>query len=61
LTQREVEVLRPLAQHQTDREIAEALFVGPRTVQTHVANILNKLGVDNRREAAAEAARLDLL
>src|SRR6266508_198022 len=61
LTQREVDVLRLLARHQTDKEIAEALFVGPRTVQTHVANILNKLGVENRRAAAAEAARLGLV
>jgi DNA-binding CsgD family transcriptional regulator len=61
LTPREVEVLRLLAQHRTDKEIAEELFVGPRTVQTHVANILNKLGVDNRRAAAAEAARVGLV
>ena len=61
LTQREVDVLRLLAQRQTDKEIAEALFLGPRTIQSHVAHILNKLGVANRREAAAEAARLGLL
>jgi DNA-binding CsgD family transcriptional regulator len=61
LTQRELEVLRLLARHHTDKEIAEALFVGLRTVQTHVANILNKLGVGNRREATAEAARLGLV
>ncbi|MEA2596439.1 MAG: hypothetical protein QOF01_2908 [Thermomicrobiales bacterium] len=61
LTQREVDVLRLLAKHHTDKEIAEALFVGLRTVQTHVANILNKLGVENRREAAAEAVRLGLI
>jgi DNA-binding CsgD family transcriptional regulator len=61
LTQREVDVLRLLARHLTDKEIAEALFVGPRTVQTHVANILNKLGVENRRAAAVEAARLGLV
>jgi DNA-binding CsgD family transcriptional regulator len=61
LTQREVDVLRLLAQRRTDKEIAEALFLGPRTVQSHVAHILNKLGVANRRDAAAEATRLDLL
>jgi DNA-binding CsgD family transcriptional regulator len=61
LTQREVDVLRLLAQRKTDKEIAEALFLGPRTIQSHVAHILNKLGVANRREAAAEAARLALL
>ncbi len=47
-------------QHLTDKEIAAQLFVGVRTVQTHVANILGKLGVENRRKAAAEAERLGL-
>ena len=61
LTQREVDVLRLLVQRQTDKEIADALFLGPRTIQSHVAHILNKLGVANRREAAAEAGRLGLL
>jgi DNA-binding CsgD family transcriptional regulator len=61
LTEREVEVLRLLAQRQTDKEIAEALYLGPRTVQSHVAHILNKLGVANRREAAARADHLGLL
>jgi DNA-binding CsgD family transcriptional regulator len=61
LTQREVDVLRLLAQRQTDKEIAEALFLGPRTVQSHVAHILNKLGVANRREAASRADHLGLL
>ncbi len=61
LTEREVEVLRLLAQRQTDKEIAAALFLGPRTVQSHVAHILNKLGVANRREAADAALRLGLL
>lgn len=60
LTQREVDVLRLVAQHKTDKEIAEELFVSPRTVQTHVANILHKLGVEHRRAAAAEAQRLDI-
>src|SRR5215213_2100874 len=61
LTEREVEVLRLLAQRQTDKEIAAALFLGPRTVQSHVAHILNKLGVANRREAASRADHLGLL
>jgi predicted ATPase/DNA-binding CsgD family transcriptional regulator/transcriptional regulator with XRE-family HTH domain len=60
LTPREREVLRLLAQRLTDREIAAALFVGPRTVQSHVAGIFNKLGVNSRREAVAAAARLGL-
>jgi DNA-binding CsgD family transcriptional regulator len=49
-----------LTRHQTDKEIAAALFLSPRTVSTHVANIFNKLGVANRREAAAAAAGLGL-
>ncbi|MFN8590183.1 MAG: LuxR C-terminal-related transcriptional regulator [Thermomicrobiales bacterium] len=53
LTRREQEVLRLLAWGMTDREIADTLFVGRRTVNTHVANILGKLGVRSRREAAA--------
>ena len=61
LTEREVEVLRLLARRQTDKEIAAALFLGPRTVQSHVAHILNKLGVANRREAASRADHLGLL
>jgi len=61
LTEREVEVLRLLGRRQTDKEIAEALYLGPRTVQSHVAHILNKLGVANRREAAARADHLGLL
>ncbi|MBA3414133.1 MAG: hypothetical protein H0U10_02775 [Chloroflexia bacterium] len=61
LTEREVEVLVLLARHQTNNEIAAELFVSPRTVTTHVANIFGKLGVANRRAAAAAAARFGLL
>jgi DNA-binding CsgD family transcriptional regulator len=61
LTEREVDVLRLLARRQTDKEIAAVLFLGPRTVQSHVAHILNKLGVANRREAASRAGDLGLL
>ena len=45
----------------TDKEIAEALFISPRTVMTHATNIFGKLGVANRRELAVLAAgeRLD--
>ncbi len=52
LTARERDVLRLLATGQTDREIAAALFLSPRTVNTHVANILAKLGVATRQAAA---------
>jgi DNA-binding NarL/FixJ family response regulator len=52
LTAREAEVLRFLAEGRTDREIAEALTISPRTVTTHVASILRKLGTRRRAEAA---------
>jgi DNA-binding NarL/FixJ family response regulator len=50
-----------LVQRQTDKEIAEALFISPRTVMGHATNIFTKLGVANRREAAAVAARHGLV
>jgi DNA-binding NarL/FixJ family response regulator len=59
LTPREAEVLRLVVRGLTDREIAAALFLSPRTVQGHVANLLGKLGVDSRA-AAAYAVRQGL-
>jgi DNA-binding CsgD family transcriptional regulator len=61
LTRREREVLRLLCRHYTNIEIADQLFVGTRTVETHVASLLSKLGVTHRRAAAAAAARLGLV
>jgi DNA-binding NarL/FixJ family response regulator len=52
LSPRENDVLAMLADGLTDREIAGALTISPRTVETHVSNILHKLGVRNRAEAA---------
>jgi two-component system nitrate/nitrite response regulator NarL len=52
LSPRENDVLRMLAEGLTDREIAEALVISPRTVETHVSNILHKLDVRKRAEAA---------
>ena len=52
LSSRELEVLALLADGLTDREIAEALVISPRTVESHVGSILRKLGVRNRAEAA---------
>jgi DNA-binding NarL/FixJ family response regulator len=57
LTPRELEVLRHLAWRATDREIADALSISPRTVMHHVSHILAKLCVENRRDAAALAVR----
>lgn len=53
LTSREREVLRLVASQQTDKEIAEALFISRHTASTHVKHILGKLGVGTRRDAAA--------
>lgn len=61
LTPREREVLLLLASRQTDREIAHRLSISRRTVETHVARILAKLGVPNRRDAAFAALALGLL
>jgi DNA-binding NarL/FixJ family response regulator len=52
LSPRENDVLRMLADGLTDREIAQALVISPRTVETHVSNILHKLNVRKRAEAA---------
>ena len=54
-TRREQDVLRLLAAGHTDRDIADALYIGQRTVSWHVGAILGKLGVKTRREAAARA------
>jgi non-specific serine/threonine protein kinase len=60
-TPRQQEILALLCQRYTDPEIASKLFISPRTVEGHVARIFAKLGVDNRRDAAAVAARLGLV
>jgi predicted ATPase/DNA-binding CsgD family transcriptional regulator len=61
LTPRELDVLRLLVEGRSDREIGEALFIGTRTVQTHVANLFAKLGVNARAEASAVAVRRGLV
>jgi DNA-binding CsgD family transcriptional regulator len=60
LTPREAEVLALVAAGHSNRQIAQALFISPRTVGVHVSNILAKLGVAGRVEAAAVAHRLGL-
>jgi two-component system nitrate/nitrite response regulator NarL len=52
LSPRENDVLRMLADGLTDKEIASALIISPRTVETHVSNVLHKLNVRKRAEAA---------
>jgi DNA-binding CsgD family transcriptional regulator len=58
LTPREAEVLSLVATGQTNRQIGEALFVSEKTASVHVSNILRKLGVSSRVDAAAVAQRL---
>ena len=61
LTEREAEVLRLLAQGQSNKEIAQTLQIVEDTVKTHVKHILAKLGVQSRTQAALCAIRLGLL
>ncbi|MGV9772250.1 AAA family ATPase [Streptosporangium sp. NPDC003464] len=61
LTPREQEVLRLVAQGRSNRDIAAELFISAKTVSVHVSNILGKLGVSTRGEAAAAAHRLALI
>jgi len=60
-TERELAVLRLLAQGHTNRAIGEALFISPTTVRAHVSNILLKLNVANRTQAAIAAQDRHLL
>ncbi|WP_319300100.1 helix-turn-helix transcriptional regulator [Streptomyces scabiei] len=60
LTSRERDVLRLVSEGRTNRQIAEELFISPKTASVHVSNILSKLDVSGRGEAAAVAHRLGL-
>jgi DNA-binding CsgD family transcriptional regulator/tetratricopeptide (TPR) repeat protein len=60
LSRRELEVLALIAQGRTNREIGDRLFISQKTVGVHVGNILAKLGVSGRVEAASVAIRLGL-
>jgi DNA-binding NarL/FixJ family response regulator len=61
LTARELEVLRLVGQGRANKEIAAALGIGERTARTHVSNILAKLGLGSRTQAALWAAREGLV
>ncbi len=60
LTPREREVIALLAEGLTNAELAERLFISPRTAAVHVSNILSKLALSSRTEAAAWAIRTGL-
>jgi len=55
LTERELEVLRLLAEELSTRQISQSLYVAPSTVRTQVKSIYRKLGVSSRKEAVEEA------
>jgi NarL family two-component system response regulator LiaR len=57
LTEREIEILQMVAQGRTNQQIADELVLSERTVRTHITNILAKLRLDNRTQAALYALR----
>ncbi|MBT2686250.1 response regulator transcription factor [Bacillus sp. ISL-37] len=57
LTEREMEVLKLIAEGKTNQEIADELFIALKTVKTHVSNILSKLQVQDRTQAVIYAFR----
>ena len=61
LTERELEVLRGVAQGERSKEIAFRLGITERTVKAHLASIYNRLGVDSRAAAIAVAAQKGIL
>ena len=60
LTEREMQVLKLVVEGKTNPEIGEELWCSKSTVKVHVINILQKLDVDNRTQAAVKAVRLGL-
>ena len=61
LTKREIEVLTHVIQGKSSKEVAETLFVSKRTVDFHLANVYDKLHVNNRVQALRRATRLWLI
>ena len=57
LSEREIEVLKLIASGNDNAEIARALFISPKTVKNHISNILMKLQMENRIQAAVYAVR----
>lgn len=61
LTTREIAVLRQIALGRSNKEIADALFIGDETVKTHVGNVFSKLQVENRAQAVVQALKRGLV
>lgn len=61
LTEREMEVLRLIASGKSNQDVADELFIGVKTVKFHVTNILAKLGVEDRTQAAIYAYKQGLV
>jgi len=61
LTPREIEVLRLIAEGMNNAELAQALFISEKTTKTHVHNILSKLNLSDRTQAAIYAYKQGLV
>jgi two-component system, NarL family, response regulator LiaR len=61
LTERETDVLRLLARGKANKEVAQELSIGEKTVKTHVSSILAKLGVQSRTQAVLHAMKAGLI
>ncbi|MDR7418331.1 MAG: response regulator transcription factor [Armatimonadota bacterium] len=61
LTERETEVLRLIAEGEPNKEIAQRLAIGEKTVKTHVSSVLAKLGVQSRTQAALYAVKMGMV
>jgi ATP/maltotriose-dependent transcriptional regulator MalT len=61
LSEREVEVLRLVAEGLANRDIGKRLFISEKTVKTHLSNIMGKLGAANRTQAVDQGRHLGLL
>jgi DNA-binding NarL/FixJ family response regulator len=61
LTKREVEIVRLISEGLTSQQMADRLFISPRTVETHRANLMKKMSVKNAIELVKKAQQLDLL
>lgn len=61
LTDRERQLLQLLADGQSPKEVAEALYIAPKTVRNHLTKIYSKLGVESRSQAIVEALKLGIV